>query len=42
MALEMEIVGALNFHKFRERFHVCRLIILLHVQVNVLKAGVAL
>lgn len=42
MALEMEIVRALNFHKFPERFNVCRLIILLHVQVNVWKARVAL
>lgn len=35
MALEMEIVGVLNFHKCPERFTVCRPFILLDVQVNV-------
>lgn len=42
MALEVEIGGALNFHKFPEGFTVCRLFILLHVQVNVLKVRVDL
>jgi len=42
MALEVEIVGITNFHKYPERFTPCRLFILLHVQVNVLKVGVEL
>lgn len=35
MALEMETVGVLNFHKFPERFTVCRPFVLLDAEVNV-------
>lgn len=42
MALEMETLGVLNFHKFPERFTVCRPFILLDVQVNVFAVRVDL